>query len=229
MKTFLQIIFLTCLSALCSCSFIEEEKPYQVYWEENNLCVILSRPSVGIAGPNKVDWGGVEMSDVSDDIYRSIIRSDVTGNIFIWVRFKRTETDKYGNQTYDYDDFPIVTIPMDEAKKYRHGYYLDQNYHITSKIAETALSSVNIISFNSDGTITYKEGIKPEDFGNPTISSASQQSQRTDSIYIDSKTGKPIKKPQNPDSTIYGITYEQYQIRLRNEENIRKRAESLRN
>ena len=182
MKTILLIILSALL--LCACGLFEKDKPYMVYWEDNNLCLVLSRPSVGISGPNKVEWNGVDMSELRDDMYESIMKSELTGEFHIWVRFKRVETDKYGNNTIEYDDYKIESISMDEAKKYRHGYYLDKNYQITSKLSEIALASVNVVSFNSDGTVSYKEGIRPDNLENSTINQveSKQKVQEQDSI-----------------------------------------------
>lgn len=136
------ILSLTLLIAIISCdNRTQIQHPYNIYWQDNNLCVIMKRPTMGIVELGKIDWNGVELDDVVNDIYNECIHSERNGNAIIWIRFENPQTDKYGNETMSYDDYKIATIPLSEARKYKSAKYLDLEYKLTDNIQKSALGS----------------------------------------------------------------------------------------
>lgn len=134
------ILSLTLLIAIISCdNRTQTQRPYNIYWQDNNLCVIMKRPTMGIIELGKIDWNGVELDDVVNDIYNECIHSERNGNAVIWIRFENTQTDKYGNETMTYDDYTLNTIPLSEARKYKSATYLDLEYKLTDNIQKLAL------------------------------------------------------------------------------------------
>ncbi len=75
--------------------FLLTERSYQTYWQDNNLCVVMKRPTVGIIELGKTDWNGVELDDVVETIYNECIQTERSGNAIVWVRFENPQTDRY--------------------------------------------------------------------------------------------------------------------------------------
>lgn len=125
------------------------ERSYQTYWQDNNLCVVMKRPTVGVIELGKTDWNGVELDDVVESIYNECIQTERSGNAIVWVRFENPQTDKYGNLTMTYDDFEIATIPLSEARKYKSGKFLNNEYALTDKIYKVAFGNVGVKNHDS--------------------------------------------------------------------------------
>ena len=132
------IFIFLCVILMVSCSIDDKKSNYALDWQGNNLCVIMPHPTMGIISPGLIDWRGVELSDVVENIYNELMKTDFSGNVSIWVRFEMSEHDKYGNQVISYDDHFLVDIPVSEAKKYKSGNYLDLEYHIKDHIRQSA-------------------------------------------------------------------------------------------
>ena len=82
------ILSLTLLIAIISCdNHTQIQRPYNIYWQDNNLCVIMKRPTMGIVELGKIDWNGVEFDDVVNDIYNECIHSERNGIAIVWVRY----------------------------------------------------------------------------------------------------------------------------------------------
>ena len=136
------IQLLTILSLFLGLSSCEEKKLYTVYWQDQSLCVVLQHPTLGVAGIGVEDWRGVELSDVAENIYKEIKSSNKSGNITVWVRFENPITDKYGNETMNYNDFLIAEIPVSEAKKYKSGEYLNREYKLIDGFRKAAFGKI---------------------------------------------------------------------------------------
>lgn len=139
MKTILYLVILSLLLGLGAC---EQKKLYTVYWQDQNLCIVLQHPTLGVAGIGIEDWLGVELSDVAEDIYKEIKSSNKSDNIIVWVRFEDPITDKYGNETMNYNDFIIAEIPVYEAKKYKSGEYLNREYKLIDGFRKAAFGQI---------------------------------------------------------------------------------------
>lgn len=123
---------------MISTSCNEKKSNYTIYWQENNLCVVMPHPTKGIVSPGLIDWRGVELSDVLEDIYNEFQKTNMSGNVLVWVRFEMPEHDKYGNETMSYDDHLVATIPISEGKKYKSSKYLDMEYNLTNLFVQSA-------------------------------------------------------------------------------------------
>lgn len=141
-KILFSLILLVCFS---SCAFQQEskDKVHTIYWQDNNLCVTMPHPTIGLIELGREDWNGVQLSEVVEDIYKECSTTQKSGNAVVWVRFENPQTDKYGNVTMAYDDFKIATIPLSEARKYKSGNLLDTEYKLSEGIRNVAFSSIN--------------------------------------------------------------------------------------
>lgn len=140
LKALIGILLILCVA---SCEPTQTQKPYSIYWHDNNLCVTMPRPTSGIIELGKVDWNGVELSEVADAIYKECSTTKKSGNVDVWVRFENPQTDKYGNVTMAYDDHQIATIPLSEARKYKSGKFLDTEYKLSQSIYNAAFGSTD--------------------------------------------------------------------------------------
>lgn len=145
------------------------EKPkYTVYWDNTNLCIVMPHPTVGVVGIGRIDWRGVELSDVITEVHDELISTNLSGTVSIWVRFELSKTDKYGNESTTYDDHLLAEIPISEAKKFKSGKYLDIEYGLKDKLIRvvtepessakerTASTHETLrVAYLSDGTKVY--------------------------------------------------------------------------
>ncbi len=122
-----------CLS-FTNCSFSNDEKPYSLSLEGNNLYITIPYPTIGVIEFGKVNWGKVRLSDVVEDVYQKLRDSSLYGECSLYVRLEKNSTDKYGNSNNSYDEQFLMNIPVDEVRKYNNSNYFNQSYRITEKI-----------------------------------------------------------------------------------------------
>lgn len=134
------------LQCLSSCSYKRdfEQNKYTIYWQDNNLCITIPHPTMGIVHPGLVDWRGVNLEKVVEDIYKECSTSKSSGSVNVWVFFENPQTDKYGNVTMKYDDYLLATIPLSEARKYKSSRFLDAEYKLTEGVRNVAFGSTKI-------------------------------------------------------------------------------------
>lgn len=147
MKSILKLVAtITILQCIVCCS--QQDKPYSIAMQGNNLYITMPHPTMGIVGFNQADWRGVELSAVVKDVFQELQECDLNGDCVLYVRFETSTTDKYGNETSFYDENFIVSIPIGEAKKYKDAEHLNSNYSISRKIEELAFPKQ--VSINSN-------------------------------------------------------------------------------
>lgn len=142
MKWLLSLLVLVLFSSCDKHDVIEQS--YKIYWQDDNICIVMPHPTLGIAGRNQIDWRGVDLSDVVNNVFSELQSTKESGEVFIWVRFENPQTDKYGNETMGYNDYPIAIIPISEAQKFKSGKYLDGEYHLIDGIMKAAFGFKNI-------------------------------------------------------------------------------------
>lgn len=103
----------------------------------------MQHPTIGLIELGREDWNGVQLNEVTDDIYKECSTTEKSGSAVVWIRFENPQTDKYGNVTMAYDDFEIADIPLSEARKYKSGKFLDTEYKLSEGIRKAAFSSTN--------------------------------------------------------------------------------------
>lgn len=155
MKNLSITVLLLLFISSCTPTQSQQEKPYSIYWHDNNLCVVMQHPTIGLIELGREDWNGVQLNEVADDIYKECSTTEKSGNAVVWVRFENPQTDKYGNVTMAYDDFEIATMPLSEARKYKSGRFLDAEYKLTEGIRKAAFGS-------TDNTDDYDEWLKSQ-------------------------------------------------------------------
>lgn len=171
------LIVAALMLCVASCEPTQTQKPYSIYWHDNNLCVTMPRPTNGIIELGKVDWNGIELNDVADAIYRECSTTKKSGNVDVWVRIENPQTDKYGNVTMAYDDHQIATIPLSEAHKYKSSKFLDAEYKLTAGIRKAAFGS-------TDNADDYDEWLKSQYNGATDTVRASHSSNTIELDYI---------------------------------------------
>ncbi|WP_305156448.1 hypothetical protein [uncultured Muribaculum sp.] len=185
MKNFSIIVLLLLSISSCTLTQSHNDKPYSIYWEENNLCVEMPHPTMGIVTPGLANWRGVDLDNVVEDIYNECLKTHKSGDIVVWARFENPQTDKYGNETKAYDESEIVTIPLEEAKKYKSGKFLDAEYQIKQNFYNAAFGENQTYgnlrqTTLPDGTKVYlapgdslpTERFQPDDFVTPITNPA---------------------------------------------------------
>lgn len=139
MKSFLTLIIIAVFFGISSCDKNnKKDKDYSTYLQDNNLCITMPHPTMGVVQPGLIDWRGIHLNDIYEELFEKLVKSNNTGEIYIWVRFEQPFTDKYGNGTMTYDDHMIAIVPMDEAVKYRNGKYLAESYCLSENIKKAA-------------------------------------------------------------------------------------------
>jgi len=103
----------------------------------------MPHPTMDNVEPGKPYWRGVRLDNVVKDIYTECLQCNKSGDIDItvWVRFENPQTDKYGNETMAYNEYKIATIPLSEARKYKSGKYLDNEYKLKKGFHNAAFGS----------------------------------------------------------------------------------------
>lgn len=142
MKSIFYILFFFLLSLILISCRHKTNKGYDIYWDQDNLCVVMKHPTYGVVELNRPIWGDVNLEDVAKDIYEYICQNQSYNIIKVWVRFENTHTDKYGNETKTYEDHKIAIIPVSEAKKYISWEYLNKSYNLTANIEKVAFKNL---------------------------------------------------------------------------------------
>lgn len=142
MKPYLFIVISMLLTFLIVSCEQKSEKGYDIYWDKDNLCVVMEHPTYGIIEINRPNWGKVRLNEVVEDIYDYIRKKESYETVKVWVRFESPLTDKYGNETMTYEDYEIATIPVSEAIKYQSWEFLNQSYNIIVNIEKAAFGDV---------------------------------------------------------------------------------------
>lgn len=105
----------------------KEDKPYSISLNGNNLYITMPHPTENEKG---IDWNGVFMSDVVEDVYQQLKESSIKGECHLYVRFENVTTDKYGNKNSTFDESLIMNIPVKEVGKYQDSKYFNDYYKI---------------------------------------------------------------------------------------------------
>lgn len=131
------------LSISCNNMQRDSYKAYSLALKGNNLYITMPRPTESNVGINEVDWKGVSLSEVVEDIYQMLRNCNLYGQSSLYVRFETVLTDRYGNQKEKIDECFLMDLPILEVKKYQASKYLNDYYHISDKIYEQALPKQN--------------------------------------------------------------------------------------
>lgn len=110
-------------------------KAYSIAPKDNNLYITMPQPT---ENKNGLDWKGVSLSEVVEDIYQTLQNCNLNEQVFLYLRFKTISTDRYGNQQETFDEHFLMDLPILEVKKYKTSKFLDDYYHISDKICELA-------------------------------------------------------------------------------------------
>lgn len=112
----------------------QNPKTYRIDFSNNSVTVLIPQFTVGIAGFNQIDWGGLNIVEVIDELYYSLIsvRTNVDCRIFINLYYY--DTDKYGNRTINGRIYELFTVSTAEVQRYKNSRYFERNYDIINRI-----------------------------------------------------------------------------------------------
>lgn len=105
------------------------------------MCVVMPHPTSSIVVLGQIDWRGVELSKVVEDIYNELQKTNSSENVSVWVRFEILTHDKYGNEIRTYDDHFLTNILTSEAKKFKAAHFINMEYHLENLIYQSAFPS----------------------------------------------------------------------------------------
>lgn len=130
-KICLFIVASITLLFLTSC----RDKGYSVSTSGNNIYIEMPSMTVGIVGPNEVDYGGVSLYDVSESVYNEFhglygLLKSGKYNIYLRTKYK----NNYG-ETVTKDKGLVITLDTDEMKRYQSSGYFSGNFEKALKEA----------------------------------------------------------------------------------------------
>lgn len=132
---FLAIIIMACDSNISTSQDPYKDKPYNIYFQDRNLCVTLPYPTVMLTG---AEYWDIDLTEIRNELYRILRNENLIGRYDIYARFEVPQTDKYGNSSMTYNDKFIATIEVEEARKYTDSNYFNKSYRIESLFRKAA-------------------------------------------------------------------------------------------
>lgn len=208
-RTIIYFVFSFICGLSVSCN--HNDKAYAVEWSDNNLFITMSPPAMSTITPGLIDWHGVDLSDVMNEIHYKLLSTNHSGTVAVKIRFAIPQTDKYGNESLSFQDYLIASIPISEAKKFKSGKYLDSEYCISDGIKRAALEpspynneGLNYLGLKqetlSNGTKVYLQPGDSLPQSNKTDTTTVQQTNQLDSIDL-TIPAKTIQYQQSDETT----------------------------
>lgn len=134
-----------------SCDTKQNGKIYQISQDNNNLYITMPHPTIGIVGINEVSWRGVDLDELTNDIYTTLKKQHLSDIYSLYVKFETTSTDKYGNVEKSYKEAFLFEVPVEEVRKYKDYKYFGNSYDLTGKLREAAFTNNVTIKLSQDG------------------------------------------------------------------------------
>lgn len=131
----LAITIMACENNISTSQAPYNDKPYNIYFQDRNLCVTLPYPTVMLTG---AEYWEIDLTEIRNELYRILINENLIGRYDIYARFEVPQTDKYGNSSMTYNDKFIATVEVEEARKYTDSNYFDKSYKIESSFRKAA-------------------------------------------------------------------------------------------
>lgn len=149
---------------LTSCDFVEKidnyiqtefsnwkksrnPKTYRIDLSNNSATVIIPQFTVGIAGFNQVDWGELDIVEVMNELFQSLVTVKTDFNCKIYVNLYYYDTDNYGNKTCNERIYELLTISTTEVKRYKSSRYFEQDYNLIHQITRLPFDKKPIREF----------------------------------------------------------------------------------
>lgn len=112
----------------------QKSKTYRIDLSDNSVTVLIPQFTVGIAGFNQIDWGELNIVEVIDELYHSLISVNKNVDCKIFINLYYYDTDKYGNRTLNGRIYELLTVSTAEVQRYKNSRYFEQNYDIINQI-----------------------------------------------------------------------------------------------
>lgn len=107
---------------------------YRIDLSNNSATILIPQFTVGIAGFNQIDWGELNIVEVIDELFQSLISVKTNIDCKIYVNLYYYDTDKYGNKTIHGRIYELLTVSTAEIRQYKNSRYFEQNYDIINQI-----------------------------------------------------------------------------------------------
>ena len=133
------------------CISCHKEKPYSLSIQDNHLYITMPHPTIGIVGINEVSWRGVDLDELTNDIYTTLENQNLPNIYSVYVKFETSSTDKYGNKEKSYKEAFLFEVSVEEVRKYKDSKYFGNSYDLTGKLHEAAFA--NNITFDGQGQL----------------------------------------------------------------------------
>lgn len=111
----------------------------------------MPHPTIGVVGINEVSWRGVDLDELTSDIYTTLKKQHLSDIYSLYVKFETTSTDKYGNEEKSYKGVFLFEVPVEEVRKYKDYKYFGNSYDLTGKLREAAFTHNVTIELSPDG------------------------------------------------------------------------------
>lgn len=112
----------------------QKSETYRIDLSDNSVTVLIPQFTVGIAGFNQIDWGELNIVEVIDELYHSLISVKKNVDCKIFINLYYYDTDKYGNRTLNGRIYELLTVSTAEVQRYKNSRYFEQNYDIINQI-----------------------------------------------------------------------------------------------
>ena len=117
----------------------QKSKTYRIDLSDNSVTVLIPQFTVGIAGFNQIDWGELNIVEVIDELYHSLISVKTNVDCKIFINLYYYDTDKYGDRTLNGRIYELLTVSTAEVQRYKSSRYFEQNYDIINQITRLPL------------------------------------------------------------------------------------------
>lgn len=107
---------------------------YRIDLSNNSATILIPQFTVGIAGFNQIDWGELNIVEVINELFHSLISVKTNFDCKIYVNLYYYDTDMYGNKTLNGRIYELLTVSTAEVRQYKNSHYFEQNYDIINQI-----------------------------------------------------------------------------------------------
>lgn len=126
-------------------------KPYELVLDQDKLYIDMPRPSRVAYTEYDIDWHGLEIEDIVADIFDVLKSKNSTSDyVDVLVRVNYIKTDKYGNESFAYNEKSIGIWRISEIKKYKNSFFFNKRYHVDTNIKDAALGRDVIMHVNEN-------------------------------------------------------------------------------
>jgi len=102
----------------------------------DSATITIPQFTIGIAGFNQLDWGELDIDEVIDELFHSLLSVKTDFDCKIYINLYYYDANKYGNKTFNGRIYELLTVSTAEVKRYKNSHYFEQNYDIINQITK---------------------------------------------------------------------------------------------